>query len=502
MAMSFSCGFCDPEGRQLPQLVTSSRQCGFDPLDLKRAFSTILLIVGLASMEAVAQPAAPSSSEPTSYKLMRYEEDYRYLRDPARRTDFWDPIKYIPIGSDPGTYLSFGGELRERFEYYSAPDFGVLGQQADAYLLHRLLLHADLHVGESFRAFVQFGNHLAPDKDNVSGTYEDRLDLQQGFLDVRLPVAPQADIDPTARVGRQEMVFGSQRLVAVRDAPNVRRAFDGIRIGDKVGGVRVDGFLTRPVLLETGVFDDERNRDQALWGVYGTVPATFVPGLGIDLYYLGFENDRARFGTVSGGEHRHSIGTRLFGAAAGWDWDWEALAQFGTFADQDIRAWTVSTNTGYTFRNARWGPRVGLKADIASGDDDPRDGTLGTFNALFPKLAYFNSAALLAPANVFDVQPTLSVKPVRDVLVSLGWDFLWRVTTNDAVYIAPFTPVAGTAGRGGRFIGNQVALDVAWQINRNVYIDASYVHFDVGDALRTGGARDIDFVMLQIGYRF
>lgn len=434
--------------------------------------------------------------------MMRYDEDYRYLQDSQRRTDFWDPVKHTQIGSDPLTYISFGGELRERFEYYSALDFGVRGEGADAYLLHRLLLHADLHVGESFRTFLQLGNQLAPWKDTASGVYEDRLDLQQGFLDVRLPIAPQADVDPTIRVGRQEMVFGSQRLVAVRDAPNVRRTFEGFRVGDKIGGTQIDAFVTRPVLLKPGVFDDERNRDQAFWGVYGTIPVTFAPGLGIDLYYLGFENDRARFGTVSDGEHRHSIGARLFGGADGWDWDWETLGQFGTFADQDIRAWTVSTHTGYTFRKTAWTPRVALKADYASGDDDPRDGKLGTFNALFPKLAYFNSAALLAPANIFDVQPTLSVRPVQDVLVSLGWDFAWRATTNDAVFIEPFTPVAGTAGRGGRYIGNQIALDVSWFVDRHVQIDTSYVHFDVGDALRTGGGRNVDFVMLQAAYKF
>src|SRR5438128_1601680 len=35
---------------------------------------------------------------PPAYKLLRYEEDYSYLKDPTRRTDFWDPIKYMPLG--------------------------------------------------------------------------------------------------------------------------------------------------------------------------------------------------------------------------------------------------------------------------------------------------------------------------------------------------------------------------------------------------------------------
>src|SRR5207237_5136336 len=38
---------------------------------------------------------------PPGYKLLRYEEDYSYLKDPSRRTDFWDPIKYIPLWGRP-----------------------------------------------------------------------------------------------------------------------------------------------------------------------------------------------------------------------------------------------------------------------------------------------------------------------------------------------------------------------------------------------------------------
>ena len=45
--------------------------------------------------------AIAGSGVPT-YKLLRYDEDYSYLKDPDRRTDFWDPIKYIPFGDREG----------------------------------------------------------------------------------------------------------------------------------------------------------------------------------------------------------------------------------------------------------------------------------------------------------------------------------------------------------------------------------------------------------------
>ena len=54
---------------------------------------------------------------PPAYKLLRYEEDYSYLKDPSRRTDFWDPIKYIPLWGRDDWYLSVGGEVRERYEF-------------------------------------------------------------------------------------------------------------------------------------------------------------------------------------------------------------------------------------------------------------------------------------------------------------------------------------------------------------------------------------------------
>jgi hypothetical protein len=48
-------------------------------------------------------PAAPASAEsgahfqPPPNWLSRADEDYRYLADQARRTDLWDPLKYVPL---------------------------------------------------------------------------------------------------------------------------------------------------------------------------------------------------------------------------------------------------------------------------------------------------------------------------------------------------------------------------------------------------------------------
>lgn len=50
-------------------------------------------------------------------------------------------VKYIP--PDGAGYLSFGGEVRERFETYRNKEFSSNPNADNAYLLQRYLFHAD-----------------------------------------------------------------------------------------------------------------------------------------------------------------------------------------------------------------------------------------------------------------------------------------------------------------------------------------------------------------------
>lgn len=450
---------------------------------------------------AAAQQSSPVAATAPAFKLLRYDEDYSYLQDPARRSDFWDPVKYIPISAS-GWFISLGGEVRERFEDYTAANFGVPGKQGDSYLLHRALLHADLHAGEFVRGFVQLGNQLAPGKDNAAPPYSDRLDVQQAFVDVRFPLKERVADDPFLRIGRQEMAFGAQRLISIRDAPNVRRAFDGARLGGTVDRVRVDAFATRPVQLRDGVFDDRPNHAQGFWGAYATVADSLIPHSGFDLYYLGFENDHALFSTGTGVERRHSIGARVFGRHGDWDWDWETLGQFGSFSQRQIRAWGFSTDTGYTLAAYDWKPRGGVKATMGSGDRNPHDGTLGTYDGLFPKLAYFNQAGLIGASNVIDIQPSLTLHPVPALKLTLACDFIWRATTHDAVYTSVGIPIAGTAGHPGQYSSSQFSVDAAWQANRHILLNAGLVYVDVSKALSTVGGHNTTFTYIAASYTF
>ena len=97
----------------------------------------------------------------TPYHFLRYDDVPSDQNSPYWPEDFWSPLKFIPLDIAPGSYINFGGEDRERVEHFSNPFFGLTPRRNTTYDLHRLLFEGDLHIGDTFRTFIQFGNHLA-----------------------------------------------------------------------------------------------------------------------------------------------------------------------------------------------------------------------------------------------------------------------------------------------------------------------------------------------------
>jgi len=67
---------------------------------------------------------------------------------------------------------NFGGELRERVEHFSNPFFDLTLRGGTTYDMHRLLLNGDLHIGDIFRTFIQFGNHVVTSRSMSPPTDE------------------------------------------------------------------------------------------------------------------------------------------------------------------------------------------------------------------------------------------------------------------------------------------------------------------------------------------
>ena len=397
---------------------------------MMRVTITTCLLAGLALLPVSPRLLAQSANQDQvpevnrNYKLLREDEDWSFLKDPTLREDFWDPIKYIPLRrSADDWYMTMGGEAREVWEQIGNDNWGK-SPYWNGYLNERYMPYFDLHYGGHLRTFVELKSGLNSFRQGGPRPIDEkRLDFQAAFLDVGTS-SGQNSIH--LRVGRQELEYGSGRLIDVREGPNVRLSFDGFMVKSKIDSWQTDGFAMRPDEDNPGFFDNSPEHTTGFWGIYATRPIPRQSSL--DLYYLGLDRKDAAFQRGTAQELRHSLGARVSHPIAtekpGWDFDYEALWQFGSFGSANIKAWTIASETGYRIPTILLKPRFSAKADISSGDH-PSTHTLGTFNPLFPKGNYFGVLATTGPGpiNFIDVHPHVETALPHNVSAVRRLDF-------------------------------------------------------------------------------
>lgn len=466
-----------------------------------RAAWPMLVLLGAGGVALAGEPTGSGEfpSTPPSYQMLRFDENYLCLSNPTNRTDWFDPVKYIPLrASDPTWYLTFGGEVRERFEGNYDPNFGIGGEGSDSYWLQRITLLTDLHLGERVRVFAEgISGLVAGESQPAPPVQDDPIDLQFAFADV-VPYLTE-DASLTVRGGRFGMSFGAGRLVATRAAPNIPFRFDGFEMLYSQPQWSATAFLTRPV-EDTGSISGS-NPNTAFWGLYVTHWFDGPHKVGVDLYYLGIDNKEATYAAGTAPETRHSLGAREFGKWKQWDWDAEQVLQVGSFGNDSILAWTAALNAGYTW-DATWQPRLGLKVGVTSGDNNPNDGRMETFDALYFKSGYFNDAGLIRPQNIIGLHPNLTVSPLRNITVDGGADWFWRYSRNDAVYGVPGFIEIPANPNAPSYVATALDVNLTWRIQRHVLFQASYVHFLTGTYVHEAGGSDVNYFSTTLSFLF
>jgi Alginate export len=420
-------------------------------------------------------PNNPGPSERPPLTPMPQDSNWSFLADPAARTDFWDPLKYIPLGSGADSFLTLGLEYRTQWEWYNNANWGFGPQTPGGYNLERVMPLADLHLGKHFRWFTQFefDYEIGRNGGPRPGLDENPGAIHESFFDIGTD--GQTGNGVNVRVGRQELVYGTGRLLDNNEGPNVKLNHDGVRVRVAGATYSLDLFAVKPdQITSSGFFDDGPIHSQSLWGAYSTVKAPVIHDAKMDIYYIGFDNKYATYDSAgTGRELRHTVGTRFFRKPSeGLDFNWQGDFQFGGLNGRAIRAWQVSTETGYTFTNTSWQLRPLLRLDATSGTNHPNGNTLGTFNPLFPRGAYITPCMppLFELANVIAIHPMLMARPRRNITTSLGWDWFFRETIGDGLYgfdnsgpvYFGMGPLGGPVGSGGRYIGTMGDLEVRW----------------------------------------
>jgi hypothetical protein len=459
------------------------------------------IVLFLLSRPVHAQESNGTTTAPTRPAILsnRWEEDWSVLADPRVPREPFDSLKYIPLSPDnPKTYLSFGADIRERFEANDAANFGVSPNRNNDYLISRMDAHADLRVADQVQVFIQFESDFAPWKTMLTPVDQDVLDLEQAFVTVTEPVG---DGTGRVRLGRQQMNFDLQRFVSDRDGPNVRQSFDAAWGEYENGPWKFITFYSQPVQIfnfgaqpfddySSGAFTFDMARVQRELFGWATMSA----------YYARFAQDDARFLSASGNERRDVFDVRFAATTNGFDGDVEVMTQTGGIGNDTIRAWAIGSVSGYTFADVGWTPRLGFQFDAASGNSNPNGNVLQTFNPLFPNGYYFTLAGYTSYTNLIHVKPSITVHPTSSLTLMLAVAGQWRETTADAVYVQGSVPLPGTAGQPGRYTGTYGQLRLDWKMTSYASFAIEAVHFDISDVIRRAGGHDGNYLGVQLAF--
>ncbi len=436
-------------------------------------------------------PYAPTAITPFSF----FDADFRYLDDPKNtQFDWLDFTKRIHIGDN--WLFSVGGE--ERFRYMNEVDSRLNRAGTDnVYELLRTRVYADLWYRNVFRVYAEFLDASIVNQD-LTPAVIDKVKPTMLNLFADLKVFELDDSPVYIRGGRQELLYGSERLISPLDWANTRRTFQGVKGFWHTKDLDIDAFWVQPVVDNT--FDyhygpDRRQNFEAAWTTYRP-----CAGQAMDFYYLNLDNSnhvaRGQYGNLSG-FNVSTFGSRYAGDYENILWDAEGMFQFGNWANQVTTAGAATAGAGYHFADVPLNPTFWIYYDWASGDPHPGTGSVHrTFNQLFPfGHYYFGGIDLIGRQNIHDLNLDLWLNPTKWIATGVQFHVLHLDSPKDSLYNSGGAATLGTTLTGAARavngeatgVGNELVFITNFHLSPHQDIFLQYCKLYAGSFLTENG---------------
>jgi hypothetical protein len=416
----------------------------------------------------------------------------------------------------------FGGQVRLRFDskenagVAAANDFIRALSNDNEYLWARVRLHAGYTPTKWLRLFAQ-AQHAATSGDGRALHPDDNeIDLYQAWLEL----GPFESLPLRLKLGRQELAYGDERFVGKGEWGN-GRTFDAARLRYDHAAFMADAFVGRVVLQRDKHFDVANDYD-VFSGIYVSTKK-LCPLQETDFFFLarnvGVNSPNALALGAGGPTSRdvYTLGTRIKSLPdklGPWDYSAEIAVQFGNVTSggvqRTLEAWMFDATAGRTWKNAWGSPRVGVGYTFGSGDGNPADGKVETFELLFgTNHRLYGQADVVGLRNMHSPSVNVSVKPLKTLTVRAEFLLFWLADGNDFFY--PESG-AGRAANGygrnpqfGRYVGSELDIVANYAATKWLNVQAGFGHFFVGDYIKqsvgsvpaNGGAVDSNWFYLQ-----
>ena len=400
----------------------------------------------------------------------------------------------------------------------------------DAWLLQKFRLGLTLQPTPWLKIYgqAQDAREFDSDRPNIPGALaaegDDNFDLYQGYIELANYKACPLGL----KVGRQILTYGDERLVGPLDWNNFSRTFDAVKIRLQQPTWAVELFASTPAVVSRDAFNTsdlfngtETGRELVFSGMH--FQANAVPWGTYEAYTFLIDQASGNTSNLSGqlsapvftGNRAQrsdfvTLGMRAKGDPKklhGFEFDVEANYQNGTVRGLDLEAFAAHAGAGYNF-SAAWKPRLWLDYTYGSGDQDPADGKIETFQNLFPtNHKFYGIMDLTAMQNMHHLIGGVRVNPTRSVAVNLDYHAFFAASTDDVWYrangLTAVRPLSPAARDASAYRGSEVDLVATWTVSKNVQIQGGYAHFFAGQYLAdTGASADADFGYFQATFNF
>ncbi len=396
------------------------------------------------------------------------------------------------------SWLNLGVAYRFRFEGRAGNGFRP--DRGEGYGLNRVLVDVGVKPKSWLQFHFQGQDARAPGKEPAPGLFRDPFDVRQAW--VQVGDAEKGLVH--ARIGRQPLLYGKQRLVGPLDWTNTARQFDAAKLTVGEKDLHLDLFAASVVVIDPGDFNERRD-GRNLHGAYATLDGLLDKG-SLEVYTL-WKTDPLIVDALgrAGDQDLYTSGfrfDRLLGA--GFDMETEWARQYGQFAGEDIAAWGAYGVLGYTPPGWRWSPRFSTEYQYGSGDGDAADGTRKTFDQLFPTgHLYQGTADRIGWQNVRDVRAGVQLKPHSKLGLTFDYFNYWLANKQDHLYAVNgrISVRAPEGGARSSHVGQEVDALLAWKPAAHATVGGGLGYFFTGDFLKetTPGRRHV-FTYLFLNY--
>ncbi|WP_404334661.1 alginate export family protein [Sphingomonas sp. MMS12-HWE2-04] len=438
----------------------------------------------------------------SGYNVSRWAEDWTAMRNPKKRDDFLDRLKYLPIDDKGDIYLTLSGEARLRTTFTGNP--GLVDSDNRREDMLRLVGGADLHIGPvRFFGELAHGGLSGINYGAPAAKSRNDLFLQQAFGEISGTVE---GVGLGIRYGRQEFTDGSSSLISQKDNNTLHAVEQGVRAWGQIDKYRVDVFDFRHVAIGMGgISDDAPDRSNRFSGVTaGVVLANDkTRKLFLDPFAWRERNDKVRWGTKTAHEVRHYYGARLWGSLDDLTIDWTVSHQTGDFNGRDIDAWSAAIAQTYALSAKGMKPKAGVHFDYGSGGGSYGTGALKTSKIVTAGTIAYSYQGALSPTNLFQISPNLTVTPVKPLDVTFEYQRSYRASDSDAVYKGSGSAYAGTQLiQDGDHIGDALRIQASWKIAPRLSLITRYEYFQPTGALKQVNTVDSHYLSSWISFRF